>query len=425
MKIVVIGAGIVGITSAYYLSRSGHDVTVIEQNGTAAAGCSHANGGFISPSYCGPWAAPGVPTMALKALLTPHAPMRWRPDFTLRQIRWLLAMARECSADRFATNRRRMLALGTYSGRCLDEVELETGLSFERRRSGILQPCRSAAELAAAAKQEQSLRANAIDVRLLTRDEVTAREPALVANVPELTGALYLSDEGSGRCESFAPALARWLESRGVRFLWNARIKALNIETDSRTRSRRLASLCVGNQTLEADACVVAAGPDTPALLAPHLAVPIYPVKGFSMTARVIDESRAPSHAVLDPRYQLAIARFDDVVRVAGYADVVGYDSRLDEGRCRQLAEVFNSLYPGAADTQNATFWAGLRPMTPDGTPIVGACDIHGLYINAGHGTYGWTMSCGSASLLNDIIGGRQPTLPAADYALARYARTH
>ena len=421
MKVMVLGAGIVGVTTAYFLARAGHEVTVVDQNGAAAEGASHANGGFLSPSYCGPWAAPGVPAMAVKALFHAQAPIRWRPDFTTRQFVWLLAMLRECTAKRFAVNRRRMLALGLYSAQCLDEVEQATGLTYARQRTGILQLCYSAAAHAAARQQGEKLRAGGIDAALLDRDQLIALEPAL-ARRSDLTGALRLTNEGSGRCEHFARALATRLEREGVRFLWNTKVGRINVlPASGGAQGRGFDSVQVQGQALQADACIVAAGVAAPALLREHLSIPVYPVKGFSMTARVTDPQRAPQHAVLDPVHQLAIARFGDVVRVAGYADVVGHDLTLDADRCEQIAATFQSLYPGAADTGQAQFWTGLRPTTPDGTPIIGATAIPGLYVNTGHGSYGWTLSCGSAKLLADIVGGGPPSLPPEDYALARY----
>ena len=334
-------------------------------------------------------------------------------------------MMRECTAERFAINRRRMLALGLYSAQCLDDVEQTTALTYERQRTGILQLCHSAAAYTAAGNQSEKLRASGIDATLLDRDQLIRLEPAL-ANRAGLTGALHLTNEGSGRCEHFAHALATLLERGGVQFLWNTKIKHINIRAASSiAQGRGFDSVQLEGQALKADACVVAAGVDTPALLRGHLSIPVYPVKGFSMTARVIDPQRAPTHAVLDPVNQLAIARFGDVVRIAGYADVVGCNLDLDKSRCELLVAVFESLYPDAADIERAEFWTGLRPMTPDGTPIIGATDIRGIYVNTGHGTYGWTMSCGSAKLLSDIIGGNPPSLPPEDYALTRYGRAH
>lgn len=425
MKILVIGAGIIGITTAYHLARAEHQVTVVERQSGAANGCSHANGGFLSAAYCAPWAAPGVSTLALRSLFTSRSPMRWRPDFTLRQLRWLWATLRECNAARFVINHRRMLALGRYSLACLDEMEKATGLAFERCRNGILQPCHSAADLVAAQRLARNLHAEGMRAVCLSREETLTREPALASQALGLTGALHIPDEGSGNCERFTTDLARWLEQRGTHFHWNARVDGLEIGIANDGRSRRFEGVRIDDRLLRADACVLAAGPETADLLSGHLELPVYPVKGYSMTAPVVNESLAPRHAVLDAHGRLAIARLGEAIRVAGFAEVVGHDTRQDAARCAQLADALERLYPGAIDVRNARFWAGLRPTTPDGTPIVGASDIDGLYLNTGHGSYGWTMSCGSARLLSDIVSGRATALPAADYAPGRYDLTH
>lgn len=425
MKVVVVGAGVIGMTTAYELLKSGHEVTVVDRASGPAQGTSHANGGFLSPSSCGPWAAPGVPTMALKTLFDPSAPMRLRPDGTLRQIRWLLAMARECTASRFAVNNRRMKALGYYSLTCLNEVERDTGLAFARRNAGMLLVCRRPQEQAEVMRGAEKLRAMGKSCEWLNPAQLAEAEPGLATSSPGWLGALRIDDEGSGCCETFSRGMAGWLAQRGVRFMWNAAVEDVVLAPAGAGQRQRFARLRVGGQDLDADACVVATGSDTARLLASHMDVPVYPVKGYSMTAPVIDGSRLPRHAVLDPVSKLAIATLGGVVRVAGFAEVCGHDLRMEPARCEQLASSFAALYPGAADVKSARFWTGLRPMTPDGTPIIGATGVQGLYLNTGHGTFGWTLSCGSARMLANLIDGRDTALPAGDYALGRYSSTH
>jgi D-amino-acid dehydrogenase len=422
MNIVVIGAGIVGLTSAHALNRAGHAVTVLDSQPQAVMGCSQANGGFLSPSHCAPWAAPGLARLALKCMFDPVAPMRWRPDFSIDQWRWIAALLGQASANRFALNRARMLALARYSRECHDKADAELGFSYARHHDGVLQLCRSAAGMAAMQRQRDALRADGVDAVWRSREETLQLEPALDSAMPDLLGALHIIHEGAGSCESHGRQLAQHLARQGVRFEWNATVDGFEVlAPDGSASSRKLHSIRVKGQTLNADACVVAAGPDTAKLLARHLRVPIYPVKGYSMTAPIAERTAAPRRAVIDERSKLAIAAFDNVVRVAGFADVVGYDLRLDSARCQQLVAGFDALYPGVADTRNAQFWAGLRPMTPDGTPIVGATGIKGLYLNSGHGTYGWTLSHGSAQLVAECIDGKNPTLNPADYALSRF----
>lgn len=419
MKIIVIGAGIVGLTTAWALADAGHAVTVIDRQPGPARGCSAANGGFLSPAHCAPWAAPGVLSMALRSSFDRTAPFRWRPDFSLDQLRWLLAMARQCTAEAYARNRQRMFALARYSSACHAAADRQLAFAYERR-AGVIQPCRSPAGQAALQALAGSLQAQGADAAWLDRDATLALEPALGASSPDLVGALQLKDEGSGRCERYAHQLAERLARQDVTLHWNT--VATGLETTGGTPGRpRLRALLTADATLPADAVVVAAGPQAAGLLAARLRLPVYPVKGYSMTARIVDPTRAPRHAILDDRSKLAIAPFDEVVRVAGIAEVVGHDTHLDPRRCRQLAAAFDALYPGAVETATAEFWAGLRPMTPDGTPIIGATDIEGLFVNTGHGTYGWTLAWGSARLLADILDDRPAALPAKDYALARF----
>lgn len=422
MKVLVLGAGVIGVSTAYYLHLAGHEVTVLDREAGPALGCSQANGGFLAPSYCAPWAAPGVPSMAMRNLFDRTAPFRWRPDFTLAQLRWLKAMAGQCDAAHFAVNRRRMLALGLNSRERLSDVEQATGITFERSRTGVLQLCQSANQQGKVQQQATSLKAQGFDAEWLERDAVIRMEPALALGAPALVGALCLRDEGSGRCETFTAHLAEWLRRVGVKFHWNSSVEGFALSHEGTQHLRQFCALRVNGQTLPADACVVATGADTARLLKPYMDVPVYPVKGYSMTATVIDAARAPNRAVVDERSKLAIVRLDDAIRVAAYADVVGHDRRLDPDRCAQLATDFERLYPGAIDLPSARFWAGLRPMTPDGTPIIGTTAVQGLLLNTGHGTYGWTLSCGSAKLCSDILSNHPTELPTSDYALARYA---
>ncbi len=420
MNIVIVGAGIIGLTSAHALSKAGHAVTVVDRHPAPAQGCSAANGGFLSPSSCAPWAAPGVPSMALRSLFDERAPMRWRPDGTLAQLKWLAAMAAQCGARRFAVNRARMLALARYSHACRETLAQTLEIPHDFQSRGVLRLCDSPSARSMLQRQLDVLRAQGTDAVWLDRDEVMAMEPGLRHGDPPLVGALHVRGEGSGRCESFSTQLAARLARQGVRFLWNTRIDEVLLAARRSSHGDRFEALRSGRQRIEADACVIAAGPEAAPLLAPRIRLPVYPVKGYSMTARILDTDCAPRHAVLDEHSKLAIAPFAGEVRVAGFADVVGHDLSLDAARTKRLAEGFEARYPGVADVAGARFWAGLRPMTPDGTPVIGATDVQGLFLNTGHGTYGWTLSFGSAQLLADLVDGRDAALPAADYALTR-----
>ena len=421
MHIIVIGAGVIGATSAYALRRRGHDVTVIEQQPQAAQGTSQANGGFLSAAHCAPWAAPGVPRMAAKSLLDRDAPFGWKPgSLSLSQVKWLRAMLAQCTSEKFALNRQRMVRLGIYSRACLQELEQFTGVTSERRDTGSLLVMRQSAQASAGQRHAEGLRAMGFDARWLEREATLALEPGLShAKVP-VAGGIFVSDDASGDCELFTQRLMQWNEAQGVQFLRAATVAPLQVEHGA--QGTRLQAIWVDGRKLQADAYVVAAGCATPALLRTLMPVPVYPVKGYSLTVPVLDEARAPLRAVLDDGSKLAIARFDQRIRVAGVAEVAGFDLSLSPHRCQQLIEGLENLYPGAAKMAQVEHWAGLRPMTPDGTPIVGATPLKNLYLNTGHGTYGWTMASGSASLLADLITDQAAALPAGHYAWPRAA---
>jgi D-amino-acid dehydrogenase len=414
MHILVIGAGVTGAATACAPRRQGHEVTVIEREAQAAQATSLANGGFLSAAHCAPWAAPGVPALAARSLFQADAPVGFKPDFSLRQLRWLWAMLRQCNAGSFARNRERMVRLGQYSRKCLDEVQQHTGVRCERRDAGSLLIFREADRATAAQGHERVLQGMGFDARWLGRDEVLALEPALSAASAPIASAIHVSDDASGDCELFTRHLMDWNEAQGVRFVRSQAVSRIEVA------GGRIQCLYAGEQRHAADAYVFAAGCATGPLLRRFFNVPVYPVKGYSFTVPVAREDAAPRRAVLDDGSKLAIARFDGRIRVAGVAEVAGDGLSISQRRCAQLVDAFAQLYPQAADTAQARFWCGLRPMTPDGTPIIGATPIANLYLNTGQGTYGWTMACGSAALLADLISGRKPALDAASYALAR-----
>lgn len=420
MHIIVIGAGVIGATSAYALRRRGHDVTVIEQQTQAAQGTSQANGGFLSAAHCAPWAAPGVPRMAIKSLFDRNAPFGWKPTVSLGQMKWLRAMLAQCSGEKFALNRQRMVRLGIYSRACLQELEQFTHIRSERRDTGSLVVMRHSAQTSAGQRHAEGLRAMGFDAQWLERDATLALEPGLNhAKVP-VAGGIFVSDDASGDCELFTQRLMEWNEAQGVQFLRAATVAPLQIEHSAPGSS--LQAIWIDGRKLQADAYVLATGCATPALLRPLMPVPVYPVKGYSLTVPVLDDARAPQRAVLDDGSKLAIARFDQRIRVAGVAEVAGFDLSLTPHRCQHLVDGLESLYPGASQLAQVEYWAGLRPMTPDGTPIISATPLKNLYLNTGHGTYGWTMASGSASLLADLISSNATTLTPGNYAWPRTA---
>jgi D-amino-acid dehydrogenase len=419
MDVLVVGAGIIGLTTAYALHTDGHRVTVLDAAPGPAEGASYANGGFLSPAYSVPFASPDLPKQAWQSLWNPASPMRFRPDGTLAQWQWLWSLWKRCNPVDATEARHRFVRLGLYSRSCLEEIVSITGVQFEQRQTGVLQLVRQAAHEARAVKQAESLTAQGFATRWLNRDEVLTKEPGLKHSTLPLFGALHVSSEASGDCALFCHALHCWLRERGVSFEFRQHVTGL--WTDSKER-RVLGVHSQARLRWPAQAVVVANGNSAKGLIKPYFRLPIQPVKGYSLTARVADEDRAPRHALLDETSRLAVVRFDQRVRLAGVAELMGADQRLDQRRADQLLAAYEAMYPQSVRPAPLA-WCGLRPTTPDGPPIISATNLGGLWLNVGHGGYGWTLACGSARLLADLIQGRTTAVPTDDFALHRYAR--
>ncbi|AGW89207.1 D-amino acid dehydrogenase [Cupriavidus sp. DF5525] len=421
MRVLVLGSGVIGVTSAWYLAKAGHEVTVVDREAGPALGTSFANAGQISPGYASPWAAPGVPLKAIKWMFQEHAPLSIRPDGTLFQLQWMWQMLLNCSAERYAVNKERMVRLAEYSRDCIRALRAETGIAYEGRQQGTLQVFRTDEQLQGAAKDIAVLEEAGVPYQLLSRDELAASEPALAAVRHKLAGGLRLPNDETGDCALFTHRLAGMAEMLGVKFLYNRSIDSLMTQGDAVTGA------VVDGEPMDADLVVVALGSWTTQLVKPFLHgmsnLPVYPLKGFSITVPLSDPSRSPVSTVLDETYKVAITRFDDRIRVGGMAQIVGYDRSLDPAKRRTLEHVVTDLFPGAGDVSQATFWTGLRPMTPDGTPIVGPTQVRGLWLNTGHGTLGWTMACGSGKLLSDLVSGTSPAIRADDLSVGRYLK--
>ena len=396
MRTIVLGSGVIGVTSAYYLARQGHAVTVIDRQPAAALETSFANAGQISPGYASPWAAPGIPLKALKWLFQQHAPLSIRPDGSLFQLQWLAMMLRNCTQQRYAVNKERMLRLAQYSRDCLDQLRADTAIEYEGRQAGTLQVFRTQKQLDAVAKDIAVLMQAAVPYELLSANQLTTIEPALAAAKHKLVGGLRLPGDQTGDCQMFTARLAQMARQLGVKFLFERQIEGLRIE------GGRIAGVTVKHagqrNELKAQQYVLAAGSYSRALaasLTPHLGrrLPVYPLKGYSLTVPIVNADKAPVSTVMDETYKIALTRFDDRIRVGGMAEVAGFDLSLNRNRRATLEMVVNDLFAGAGDLAQASFWTGLRPMTPDGTPIVGATPIRNLWLNTGHGTLGWTMA--------------------------------
>ena len=415
MKIAVLGAGVIGVTSAWYLARAGHDVTVIDRQSGPAMETSFANAGEVSFGYCSPWAAPGIPQKAVKWLFMEHAPLILRPKPDRDMLAFMARMLGNCTSQRYAINKSRMLRLADHSRTCLAELRAETGITYDERMRGTLQLFRTEPQLEASARDVRALAEDGIPFEVLDREGCIRVEPALAHAREKFVGGLLTPNDETGDCFKFTNALAELAAARGVTFDYGRTVRALDVEQGL------VRHVATDRGPVAADMVVVALGSHSAALLRPHgIDLPVYPVKGYSLTIPIVDESRAPESTVMDETYKIAITRLGNRIRVGGMAEISGYTSDLVPARRRTLEYSVTDLFPGG-DLTRAEFWSGLRPMTPDGTPIIGATGIGNLFLNTGHGTLGWTMSCGSADLLAELVSGHQPSFDCADLAVSRY----
>ena len=437
MKVLILGSGVIGVTSAYYLAQKGFDVTVIDRQPAVGLETSFANAGQISPGYSAPWAAPGVPVKALKWLFQRHAPLAVKSDFTWWQIEWTLKLLRNCTAARYDINKERMVRLAEYSRDCLDELRAGTNIAYEGRTGGTLQVFRTQKQLDAEAKDIAVLSRLGVPFEHLDPDGCARVEPALALVKDKLLGGLRLPHDETGDCQLFTQHLAEKAKALGVKFMQGVAIEHLMTEKDKSGNSQLSGveiskgdSLEKTQLTLKADQYVVALGSYSRALMQGlGLQIPVYPVKGYSLTVPVIDSAAAPISTVMDETYKVAITRFDNRIRVGGMAELAGFDLSLNPRRRETLEMVLNGLFPNGGDVSKSQFWTGLRPMTPDGTPIVGkvngigraAANFNNVWLNTGHGTLGWTMACGSAQILADLMVNQKTAILSDDLALSRY----
>lgn len=417
MRVLVLGSGVIGVTSAYYLAKQGVEVTVIDRQAGAAQETSFGNAGQISPGYSTPWAAPGIPLKAIKWLFQQHAPLAIKLDGSLWQLKWMLQMLKNCNAKRYAINKERMVRVAEYSRDCLQQLRQDTGIHYENRSQGTLQVFRKAAQLEAVQQDIKVLQDSGVPFKLIDNSKALAEiEPALANATDNLVGGLHLPHDETGDCFLFCQALAQQAKALGVKFLYNQTIEKLVVDAGA------IKGVMVNGELLTADQYVLALGSYSRALLQPlQLNLPVYPVKGYSLTVPIINADLAPQSTVLDETYKIAITRFDNRIRVGGMAELSGFDVSLNPQRRATLEMVTQDLFAGG-DLPNASFWTGLRPMTPDSTPIIGATRYRNLFLNTGHGTLGWTMACGSGKLISDLVLGKTPDIPIDGLSLQRYA---
>jgi D-amino-acid dehydrogenase len=416
LKIIVLGSGVIGVTSAWYLAQAGHEVTVIDRQPASGMETSFANAGQVSPGMSAPWASPDTPKKAIAWLMMHHRPLVVWPLPDPALIAWGARFLRNCNAAAYARNKSRMVRLAEYSRDRLRDLRAVTGISYDDRQRGLLQLFRNQAQADHVGDDTAVLDRLGVPYTILDPKACIAHEPALANVAGKFVGGLLLPGDETGDAHLFTQRLAALAAAAGVNFLYDTAIERLVVE------GGEIAGVVTAAGTQRADAYVVAMGSYSPLLLkAAGIDLPVYPVKGYSITMPVADEARAPVSTVMDETFKVAITRLGDRIRVGGTAELAGYSTRLRTPRRRTLEHSVTDLFPGAGDVSGARFWTGLRPMTPDGPPVIGPTRLKNLWLNTGHGTLGWTMSCGSGALLADLVGGKRPNIEHEDLALARY----
>ncbi|MDY0308517.1 MAG: D-amino acid dehydrogenase [Castellaniella sp.] len=411
MKIAVFGAGIIGVSSAWWLARAGHEVEVIERRPGAALETSRANGGQISVCYAEPWASAHTLRKVLRWIGRSDAPLRVSPRLEPRQWLWCARFLNECRASRFTANLRAMVSLARYSRATLREMRAELGIEYDHLERGILAFYRDPQAFEHAQVSAAQMRELGVDRRIVDAAEVLRIEPALAASREPIIGGDFTADDESGDVHQFTRALAERAQGAGVRFRYDTRVNRL-IPVEGRISVAELIGPDGTFQSLHADAYVLALGSFTPQLAAPlGLSCPVWPAKGYSATFRLRDPAAAPMVSLVDQESKLVFSRLGDRLRMAGTAEIGGYSRVLDTGRCNRLVEQARALFPSALDFANVQFWSGLRPTTPSNVPLIGRTRIRNLYLNTGHGSLGWTMGAGSGRVLADLVSGRAPDI--------------
>jgi D-amino-acid dehydrogenase len=417
MRVVVLGAGLLGVTSAYYLQQLGHEVSVIDRQASPAAETSFANGGQISVSHAEPWANPGAPLKVLRWLAREDAPLLFRMRADMHQWLWGMRFLRECTPARTRRNIEQIVRLGSYSRDALQALRRGTGIAYDQRSQGILHFYTSAKEFEDALAPSEQMRQLGCDRQVVSADEAVRIEPALRHIRPQLAGATFTAADESGDANAFARELVKLCRAAGVTFLMNHTVTALR-EAAGRVDHVEATDSDGRFQRLQADAYVLALGSASPLLTRPlGIPLPVYPAKGYSVTLPVKDESMAHQVSLTDDEYKLVFSRLGNRLRVAGTAEFSGYDRDLNRIRCEAIVRRVEQLFPGAGDTDQAQFWTGLRPATPSNVPIIGASRLPNFFLNTGHGTLGWTHACGSGKAIARIVSGLKPEI---DFDFAR-----
>ena len=409
MKIAVLGSGIIGVSTAWWLSQAGHDVVVIDREPGPAQETSRANGGQISVSYAEPWANPQAPLKLLKWLFADNAPMVFKPQFDPRQWLWGLSFLRECFPKRVPKNIRAMVSLAEYSRDTLKAMREDLGIEYNHLSRGILNIYRDAEQFEASQVAASYMRDFGVDRRIVSIDEVLAIEPALTPATDAIVGGDYTATDESGDIHLFTTALARRARHAGVEFMFSTQVNRLRA-AGGRVEAAEIIDSEGVFREVTADAYVAALGAFTPHIVGPlGVNCLVYPAKGYSATFKVRQPDLAPFVSITDSEHKVVFSRLGDTLRMAGTAELSGYSRALNTTRCANMVALARSLFPDALDFDNVQFWSGLRPSTPSNVPLVGRTKVSNLYLNTGHGTLGWTMGAGSGKALSDLISGKKP----------------
>lgn len=406
MKVVVLGAGVVGVASAWYLAEAGHEVLVADRQPQAAMETSFANGGQIAAGHAEPWAKPSVIPQILRWLGREDAPFLFRPRLDWAQWEWGLRFLRECFPGRFERNCRALAGLAAYSRDCLRALRSRTGIVYEHLARGILHFASDAREFEALARGAEAARAIGVDRRVKSAAECLELEPALKDSEAAIAGGVYAPGDESGNARRFTEALAEMAAARGVEFRFNAAVEAIE------SAGGEIKAVRVGDARLGADAYVVCLGSYSPLLLRPlGIRLPVYPLKGYSVTLPLgpAEAAAAPCVSLTDEAHKIVISRLGNRLRAAGTAELAGYDTEVNRVRCAAISRRVRTLFPALGAITAVENWAGLRPATPDNLPLIGRTPLRRLYLNTGHGTLGWTLACGSGKAIADIVSGRHP----------------
>jgi D-amino-acid dehydrogenase len=418
MRVVVLGAGIIGVTTAYYLARRGVEVAVLDRQAGPGMETSFANAGELSYGMTSPWAAPGVPVKAIKWLFMRHRPLFIWPLMSPRMWGWGLRMLANCNARSYALNKGRMVRISNYSRDCLTDLLQEVEIDFDLRQRGTLQLFRTDKQVKGSKADQAVLAEYDSPYEVLDRDGCIDAEPGLAHVADKFVGGLRLTADRTGDCRMFTMALAGKTAALGASFKYGVTVKGLAVE------GGKIAGVDTDGGRVTGDAYVCAMGPFAPGLLRGiGINLPIYPIKGYSITLPVTDGDAAPQSTIMDETHKVAITRLGDRIRVAGQAEIIGYNRKLGKHATDTVRHVVSDLFPKGGDVSRAEGWTGLRPMTPDGTPVLGPTRYPNLYLNTGHGTLGWTMACGSGRAVADVVTGTAPEISFDGLTAARYGQ--